>query len=944
MGLQATSPPTSPLHRMPIEYHHAGLKRKHDNLEEDDLMPANNIESSHHTDEAKKIRVEVVCGHDQDQQPNGLNDQENRVFPANNNAKELENDKLCTQEEENKENRKHSPVSTGTYSARKSCPSPSFPVEGSLEKEQNRTIFASKSLSPQANINSTFSEDSNPTDNNDSGIKTDNTDEDNTDESDDEVGGATSEDDEYEEDGSEEGSEGFSSSLSPSPPHTNSAEANSVTDLSVDLRNCENRHHHSTQHHQQFQSLTHSQSEVTSLNPKVIVEHQPLPSIYDLQQMSAACDNLDSECNFDSGLSEDDSCCGDSEDDAEGDSDSSGEDLNLMMPPNGNNQNQLTSSNTNNPVVSPLFDPVLRGTPNKQIMITPTPPTPKVIYNDRFWNQGLPFNHTPPPPLPNSLNSQQQVPQSQQQSMNVLNSTFQFLEPTNQRIECAENGKSYMQLGTMSHNLSGHPSGVTNSQTNPAHHHLPVTPVIQPKPNMVYRRPIPPFRNPVTGHGSLGAHPNNISPAAMIHLQTARPVCDHTNCLQRKSSFCYRNQRSRMLNMSFHKLHMARQNHEGCLRRSVLICNMLRCIEDETEKEAIQEAHQQFPGIPNTSPPHMMETDQYWPPPQPSPPASGMQHQQLAGHNGTNVPPHQSQLLPSMNGSSNVPPQGLPMPATNSIPSTDGTSSYGVGSSSLNSGVSSYHNGMNVQNSTLPNNIQTGNSNANQQQLLNHSTVSPGSISSQPISDSYEVTLKDFNTAFRSTPYSSPVHHSGALADIDTNGTNAESLGIPSNVSQSMASTALSSNVSNSLDDCRGSSTGTINWGSVLSLGSQSELDPLNNNSFAVETWPTTTVCGSNSISSSSSTTTTPTSGTSVLTTQTAGSPCSNVNIQNGVSGPQPSSQVHSTQNTLTPLPPLNLSDLDISGQSFVDDIGWKLSADDVLKAFPSDEQIFVGP
>ena len=40
-----------------------------------------------------------------------------------------------------------------------------------------------------------------------------------------------------------------------------------------------------------------------------------------------------------------------------------------------------------------------------------------------------------------------------------------------------------------------------------------------------------------------------------------------------------------MLNLSLHKLHMARQNHEGSLRRSVLICNMLRYIEDETEKE-----------------------------------------------------------------------------------------------------------------------------------------------------------------------------------------------------------------------------------------------------------------------------------------------------------------------------------------------------------------------
>merc|ERR1719189_1049716 len=202
-------------------------------------------------------------------------------------------------------------------------------------------------------------------------------------------------------------------------------------------------------------------------------------------------------------------------------------------------------------------------------MITPTPPTPKAIYNDRFWNQGLPFNHTPPPPSANSLNGQQQVAQSHQ-SMNILNSTFQFLEPSNQRIECAENGKSYMQLGTMSHHHpSGHPpQGVTNNQTNPAHHHLPVTPVIQPKPNMVYRRPIPPFRNHMVS--SINSS-SNAGQAAV-----PRPVCDHSNCLQKKNSFCYQSQRSRMLNLSLSKLHMARQSHDGSLRRSVLICNMLR--------------------------------------------------------------------------------------------------------------------------------------------------------------------------------------------------------------------------------------------------------------------------------------------------------------------------------------------------------------------------------
>merc|ERR1719328_537473 len=99
-----------------------------------------------------------------------------------------------------------------------------------------------------------------------------------------------------------------------------------------------------------------------------------------------------------------------------------------------------------------------------------------------------------------------------------------------------------------------------------------------------------------------------------------RPVCDHSNCLQKKNSFCYQSQRSRMLNLSLSKLHMARQSHDGSLRRSVLICNMLRYIEDETDKEAVQEAANQFP---NNSPMDQTaaaaaqqetQQQQYWPP------------------------------------------------------------------------------------------------------------------------------------------------------------------------------------------------------------------------------------------------------------------------------------------------------------------------------------------
>jgi hypothetical protein len=78
-----------------------------------------------------------------------------------------------------------------------------------------------------------------------------------------------------------------------------------------------------------------------------------------------------------------------------------------------------------------------------------------------------------------------------------------------------------------------------------------------------------------------------------------------------------------------------------------------------------------------------------------------------------------------------------------------------------------------------------------------------------------------------------------------------------------------------------------INWGSVLSLSSQSELDPMNNNSFSAETWQTSQAVGSSGGGSDT---------------------------------------------------------LDISGHNGFDDIGWKLSADDVLKAFPSDEGLFGVP
>ena len=75
------------------------------------------------------------------------------------------------------------------------------------------------------------------------------------------------------------------------------------------------------------------------------MEHQPLPSIYDLRQMT--CD----ESYDDSGMSEDDS----SEEESSECDDDEEEDV---RP-------------------SPIFEPVLRGTTNAKPVITPSPQTPK---------------------------------------------------------------------------------------------------------------------------------------------------------------------------------------------------------------------------------------------------------------------------------------------------------------------------------------------------------------------------------------------------------------------------------------------------------------------------------------------------------------------------------------------------------------------------------------
>jgi len=136
--------------------------------------------------------------------------------------------------------------------------------------------------------------------------------------------------------------------------------------------------------------------------------------------------------------------------------------------------------------------------------------------DDEYQDKGSMFYPLSSPSPPTSTLS------TSPNGSNNKNNFIENLQKYAQKIECNENGKSYLQLGII-----------------PVHHLPPVAPVIHPIPT---------------------------SPGPTLQ---------------------YRNQRSSVLRMSFHKLEMAKQNKrsESFLCRSVLICNTVRYIEEENDQE-----------------------------------------------------------------------------------------------------------------------------------------------------------------------------------------------------------------------------------------------------------------------------------------------------------------------------------------------------------------------
>lgn len=252
-----------------------------------------------------------------------------------------------------------------------------------------------------------------------------------------------------------------------------------------------------------------------------------------------------------------------------------------------------------------------------------------------------------------------------------------------------------------------------------------------------------------------------------IDPRHAKRCCDGRNnwC---NSKQCYRERRLKMRNLSMFKLSRFRQVSEQSLYRSVLICNTLKCIDREMEQESKDSSASEYHAAAAAA---AAATNHHY---------NNNHHHQ---HN--NMRQHANNSASSVQQSPQQPQQQPHIP-----PSSHQQTDLPPAQSQPNqySSTTSDNSNSNYTQQPYNNNNNTTNSN-------NRVSTAPTSIisfnESLPPYDHHP--LKDSQSG-RATPF--PLH---GLPDTDSGYGD---------------------------EDC----TRPINWGSVLSLSSQSALDPLNNN------------------------------------------------------------------------------------------------------------------
>lgn len=184
----------------------------------------------------------------------------------------------------------------------------------------------------------------------------------------------------------------------------------------------------------------------------------------------------------------------------------------------------------------------------------------------------------------------------------------------NQSIQCDENGKSYLELGSASPYTHTYSNECGNYTTSPSsypsqtYNQTYTSPSTYGQPGTYYNSRQSYSPNPYNvypsgdgyagfdgetgcgyGYGVSGyGGARGTLPPARGPQRCMSPYCDPTRGTAKPS--CYHQQRLSVLNVSMYKLNRFRQFPEPNLHRSVLICNTLRHIERELEAEGVSVA------------------------------------------------------------------------------------------------------------------------------------------------------------------------------------------------------------------------------------------------------------------------------------------------------------------------------------------------------------------
>ena len=160
---------------------------------------------------------------------------------------------------------------------------------------------------------------------------------------------------------------------------------------------------------------------------------------------------------------------------------------------------------------------------------------------------------------------------------------------TSQSIQCDENGKSYLELGSYTNAYS------TDFTTTSPSSYSSYTPPYSPPPSPYFRQSYASYSYYERQEGTYGytggtyAAPRGAALPPNTRIQRgSSPSCDPTRTSPRPA--CYTQQRLSVLNMSMVKLNRFSRFPEPSLHRSVLICNTLKHIEREMESEGLSMA------------------------------------------------------------------------------------------------------------------------------------------------------------------------------------------------------------------------------------------------------------------------------------------------------------------------------------------------------------------